>query len=123
MKNILKNQQLIVEKNFINNAWIDADSKETLLVTNPFNQEVLGSIPFCSEVETLRAVEAAQYAQTAWKSRTSLERANYLHVWANLIEANLEDLSILMTLEHGKPLVESSAEIIWLKKQIFPQAF
>ena len=42
---------------------------------------------------------------------TSLERSNYLRKWADLIEANLDDLSMIMTSEHGKPLLESKAEI------------
>lgn len=107
----LKNPQLLIEKNFINNIWISADDGATLPVTNPADQSVIGNIPLCKQAETTRAIEAAQAAWPAWRALTNLERANYLRQWADLIEANLDDLAVIMTLEHGKPLAESKGEI------------
>lgn len=112
-KKLLKNQHLLVEKNFINNDWIEAISGETLAVTNPFDQSLVGNIPLCGERETVQAIESAHHSQSAWRSLTSLERANYLHKWASLIEANLDDLCTIMTIEHGKPLFESKAELLF----------
>ena len=111
IKQLLKNKDLFVEKNFVNGEWMDADDGETLLVLNPANQQVIGYIPHCKAAETIRAVEIAEKSWSAWRKLTSLERANYLRKWADLIEANLDDLAIIMTLENGKPLIESSGEI------------
>lgn len=113
LKKLLKNQNLFIERNLINDVWIGAASGETLPVTNPFDQSLIGHIPLCGEKETLQAVESAYSAQSAWRSLTSLERANYLHKWASLIEANLDDLCTIMTIEHGKPLFESKAELLF----------
>ena len=111
VKSLLKNADLLIEKNFVNNEWIDADNSETLQVFNPIDQSIIGYIPKCQQAETLRAVEAAQSAWPAWRTLTSIDRSHYLRKWADLIEANLDDLSIIMTFEHGKPLSEARGEI------------
>ena len=107
---LLKNKHLLKEKNFINNEWISAHSGETLAVTNPFDKSIIGNIPLCKEPETQHAIEIAQKAWPKWRALTSLERSNYLRKWADLIEENLDDLSIIMTSEHGKPLSECRGE-------------
>ena len=48
-----------------------------------------------------------------WRARTAKERAQLLRKWFDLIMANQEDLAVLMTVEQGKPLVESRGEIAY----------
>ncbi len=108
---LLHNKTLFRQQCFINGQWIDADSKKTFDVVNPFDQTILGHVPECSTAEARRAIEAAEAAFLKWRVLTAKERSDILWHWAKLIDANKEDLATLMTLEQGKPLTESRGEI------------
>ena len=53
----------------------------------------------------------ANTAQATWRGKTAGERSRILRKWFELILANIDDLSHLMTSEQGKPLAESRGEI------------
>lgn len=109
--NQLKNAKLFRQQCFINGKWIDADNKKTLSVANPFDNEIIGTVPDCGTEETKRAIMAANDAWKNWRELTAKERADFLLKWHELIAKNKEDLAIIMTLEQGKPLTESRGEI------------
>ncbi|NLG77433.1 MAG: NAD-dependent succinate-semialdehyde dehydrogenase, partial [Xanthomonadaceae bacterium] len=46
-----------------------------------------------------------------WRARAAKERAHILRRWFELMMAHQDDLAVLMTIEEGKPLAESRAEI------------
>ena len=46
-----------------------------------------------------------------WRGRTAADRARIIRRWADLMLEHLDDLALLLTLEQGKPLAESEAEI------------
>ena len=58
----LKDQSLITHHAFINGVWVDADSGETLDVTNPATGEILSPVAKCGTAETRRMIEAAAVA-------------------------------------------------------------
>ncbi|MDF2529534.1 MAG: succinate-semialdehyde dehydrogenase, partial [Gammaproteobacteria bacterium] len=107
---LLKNSALFRQQNYINGRWVEAGNKAVLTVVNPFDQSRLGSIPNCTAKDAKIAIEAASEAFSAWQTKTAQERSTILFKWAELIEANLEDLARMITLEGGKPLAESRTE-------------
>ena len=107
----LKNQSLFHTKCFIDGEWIDADSGDTIEVTNPSNGEVLGTVPKMGADETRRAIEAANAAWPAWRALTGKDRSKILRRWHDLMLENVDDLGMIMTLEQGKPLAEAKGEI------------
>jgi len=109
----LNNQALFKQKCYINGKWCDADSAETIDVTNPATGEVIASVPKMGADETRTALAAAEQAQVEWRNLLAKERANILRRWFELMMENQEDLAQLMTLEQGKPLVESRGEIAY----------
>ena len=109
----LKDKSLFREQCIINGKWVDADSGETVEVENPATGEVIGTIPKMGQAETARAIDAAEAAFKAWRSRTAKERANILRRWFDLIIENTDDLAMIMTVEQGKPLAESAGEIAY----------
>lgn len=109
----LSNQALFKQKCYINGKWCDADSAETIDVTNPATGEVIASVPKMGADETRTALAAAEQAQVEWRNLLAKERANILRRWFDLMMENQEDLAQLMTLEQGKPLVESRGEIAY----------
>ena len=109
----LSNQTLFKQQAYIAGEWVDAESKQTLDVTNPATGEILGTIPDMGENETRQAIEAANKAWPDWRRKTAQERATILEKWHSLLMENQQDLAILMTLEQGKSLTESSGEIAY----------
>lgn len=104
---------LFRQTGFINGTWQDANSKATIPVNNPATQEVLGTVPDMDAEETVEAINAASSAFSTWRRVTNAERGRLLEAWYDLIMANLEDLSRLLTLEQGKPLAEARGEIAY----------
>lgn len=109
----LKDKSLIVSQAFINGDWVDADSGETLDVTNPATGAWVSKVSKCGTAETRRMIEAASVAQKSWAKTTVKERAALLRRWFNLIMENQEDLAQILTAEQGKPLAESRGEIAY----------
>jgi succinate-semialdehyde dehydrogenase/glutarate-semialdehyde dehydrogenase len=109
----LSDQALLKTRAYINGEWVDADSGETLPVTNPANGEVIAEVARCSTAETRRAIEAAAAAFVEWRQRSAKERTACLRKWFNLMMEAQEDLALIMTLEQGKPLAESRGEIAY----------
>ena len=110
---ILNDPSLIKSQAFINGQWVDADSGETLAVTNPATGDRVTQVAKCGTAETRRMIEAAETAQKAWAKTTAKERATVLRSWFNLMMENQEDLAQLLTAEQGKPLAEARGEIAY----------
>jgi succinate-semialdehyde dehydrogenase / glutarate-semialdehyde dehydrogenase len=109
----LRNKKLFREACYINGKWIQADSKRTIAVYNPFDGKELGKVPECGRAETAAAIDAAERAFSAWRDLSAKERSDVMWKWAHLIDENKEDLALIMTLEQGKPLEEARGEIVY----------
>lgn len=107
----LSNPDLLKQHCLIKDGWYAASDEATIDVSNPFNGEVIGSIPSLTTEDINAAVAHAHEVQAAWAAKTPQERSDLLQKWADLIDANKEDLAIIMTAEQGKPLGESRGEI------------
>ena len=90
-----------------------SDTGETFPVEDPSTGEHLADVPRMGETETRRALEAAAQAFPAWRRLLARERGRVLRDWAQAMIDNQEALSRLLTLEQGKPIAESRAEIAY----------
>lgn len=68
-------------------------------------------MPRLTPEDTALAIEAAATAFAEWSARTAAQRAQVLKRWHALILREREGLAQIVTLEQGKPLAESHAEI------------
>src|SRR5450631_2185126 len=109
----LKDPSLLKQLCYLNGQWLAADSGAVIDVTNPANGIQLGTIPRMGTDETRRAIDSANRALPAWRSKTAKERSTILRRWFELIMANQDDLAVIMTAEQGKPLNESKGEIAY----------
>jgi succinate-semialdehyde dehydrogenase/glutarate-semialdehyde dehydrogenase len=103
--------ELLPNRAWIGGEWLDADSGATFAVVNPATGEELARVPRMGAGETRRALQAAAAALPGWRSRTAADRARIMRRWADLMLEHLDYLALLLTLEQGKPLAESEAEI------------
>ena len=104
---------LFKQQCYINGQWKDANSGETIDVTNPATGAVLGTVPKMGAAETAEAIEGARVAQKEWAQRTAKERHAVLIKWFNLMMENQAALGEPLTLEQGKPLAEATGEIAY----------
>ena len=109
----LNDPSLFHQKCYIDGAWCDADTGDTVPVNNPATDETIGSVPKMGTDETRRAIEAAGAALPGWRGKTAKERAQTLRRWYDLMVENADDLALIMTTEQGKPLAESKGEVMY----------
>jgi succinate-semialdehyde dehydrogenase/glutarate-semialdehyde dehydrogenase len=98
---------------YIGGKWRDASSGRTLPVEDPATGEVLCEVADASADDALAALDAAVAAQAEWAAHPPRERGEILRRAYEAITARVDDLALLMTLEMGKPVVESKAEIAY----------
>jgi succinate-semialdehyde dehydrogenase/glutarate-semialdehyde dehydrogenase len=101
-----------VKRMYIDGKWVPADSGRTLGVINPATEEVLAEVAYGGRVEVRRAIEAAHRAMPAWMKLTAWDRAKILKKTADLMRERADAIARTLTLEQGKPLAESKAEIL-----------
>jgi succinate-semialdehyde dehydrogenase/glutarate-semialdehyde dehydrogenase len=78
---------------------------------NPATEQTLKSYQTQSRDEVLKAADRAVAAHRKWRDRDVAERCAFMHRLAAVLRKNNEDWARLITLEMGKPLAESRAEI------------
>ena len=98
-------------QNYINGEWRKSSATEYLDVFNPATAEILGQVPLSPAAEVEQAAQAAQTAYLQWRTTPPTERIQYLFKLKNLLEENLDDISRTITMECGKTLEESRAEM------------
>lgn len=98
-------------RNFVGGQWRTPSSPAGLELTNPATGEPLGQSPLGSAEEVDLAVQAAQAAFPAWRATAAGDRVQFLFKLKSLLEEHLDELASLITLENGKTLSESKAEL------------
>ncbi|MDO5056436.1 MAG: NAD-dependent succinate-semialdehyde dehydrogenase [Lautropia sp.] len=109
----LQDPDLLKTRCLINGQWVDADSGQTIAVTNPATGETIATVPDMSAAETRRAIEAAEAARHAWARQPAKARAALLRRWFELCMQHQDDLAIILSSEQGKPLAEARGEIAY----------
>jgi succinate-semialdehyde dehydrogenase/glutarate-semialdehyde dehydrogenase len=97
----------------IGGEWRPAGSGKTLAVEDPATGKALTEVADGDATDALAALEAAHQAQSGWGATPPRERGEILRRAFEALTANAGDLALLMTLEMGKPVAESRAEIAY----------
>lgn len=90
---------------FIDGAM--TEPKDCFTSKNPATGEVLASLSQATAEDVDAAVAAARKAQPKWARLTCHERAKYLYALARLVQKHSRLLSVLETLDNGKPIRET----------------
>ena len=100
-------------KLFIGGRWRDADGGSTLAIEDPSTGTDIAEIADASVADGTAALDAAVEAQADWAATPPRDRGEILRRAFELIVERTDDLALLMTLEMGKPLADSRAEIAY----------
>lgn len=95
---------------YIDGAWTDGTGGgEDVL--NPATEETLAALPHASAADLDRALAAAQKGFAVWRGTAPAERAAVMHRAAALLRERKTAIATVLTLEQGKPLDQSRAEV------------
>ena len=98
---------------FIGGKWQAAAGGKTLAVEDPATGTTLCEVADASPADGETALDAAVAAQEEWAATAPRERGEILRRTYELMTEQADDLALLMTLEMGKPVSESKAEIAY----------
>jgi malonate-semialdehyde dehydrogenase (acetylating)/methylmalonate-semialdehyde dehydrogenase len=97
--------------NYVNGEWHESNSADWQDVVNPATGEILASVPLSSGAEVAQTIEAGAAAFPAWRRTPPEDRIQPLFKLKQLLEEHLGELARIITLENGKTLAESKAEL------------
>jgi acyl-CoA reductase-like NAD-dependent aldehyde dehydrogenase len=99
-------------RNFVNGRWTPSRTGETFENENPaVKGSNLGFFQSSSPDDIDEAVAAADAAFRTWRRTAVAERQQYVSQFLRLLKASREELSRIVTLENGKTIRESRAEV------------
>jgi succinate-semialdehyde dehydrogenase / glutarate-semialdehyde dehydrogenase len=114
---IASNEQAVVDavipRLLVGGEWRDAAAGGTFPVEDPATGEVLCQVADARPEDAMAALDAAVAAQGAWAAHPPRERGEILRRAYEAIVARADELALLMTLEMGKPVAESRAEVAY----------
>ncbi len=92
---------------FIGGTWVEDRDGAVFESVHPATGEVIARLHEATPAVINRALEAAHGAQKDWAACPPVERGRILRRAAELLRARNRDLSVLETLDTGKPLQET----------------
>ncbi|MGH2823247.1 MAG: NAD-dependent succinate-semialdehyde dehydrogenase [Thermoleophilaceae bacterium] len=103
-----------VEKGlYIAGEWRDATGGGTLEVLDPATEEPICEVADATPDDAMAALDAAVEKQREWGTSPANDRAGILWKAFELLVERADELALVMTLEMGKPVAESKAEIVY----------
>src|SRR5215212_8880829 len=111
------NESAVVEavpnRLLIGGEWREASGGATLAVEDPSTGETIAEVADATPDDAVAALDAAVAVQEEWAAHPPRERGEVLRRTFEAMTARGDELALLMTLEMGKPLAESKAEIAY----------
>ena len=98
---------------YIGGEWRDASGGGTLSVEDPSTAEALCEVADATPEDAVSALDAASEAQAEWAKHPPRERGEILRRAFETLTERADELALLMTLEMGKTVAESKAEITY----------
>ena len=98
---------------FIGGEWRDAGGGATLAVEDPATGESLVEVADATPDDATAALDACVAVQAEWAAHPPRERGEILRRAFEQLVARADELALVMTLEMGKPIAESKAEITY----------
>jgi succinate-semialdehyde dehydrogenase/glutarate-semialdehyde dehydrogenase len=98
---------------WIGGQWRKSSDKERFDVIDPATERTIASVASASVDDAMAAIDAASSAFEGWARRKPRERGEILRKAFDLIMRDQERLAKLITIENGKALADSRAEVAY----------
>ncbi|MGC8673187.1 MAG: CoA-acylating methylmalonate-semialdehyde dehydrogenase [Thermoplasmata archaeon] len=99
-------------KNFLNGEYEKPQGEPKYDVYNPATGEIIAKVAEGKKDDVDRAVDLAYDAQKKWENVPLPERIKMLFRLENLMWENIDEISEITTIEHGKTFLESKGDAI-----------
>lgn len=103
---------------FIDGEFVESESTDIHPVMNPAKDELIAEVPFSTKEEVERAIKAGKEAFERWKELPMPTRIQYLYKLKQVVEEHFEEISRIITQNHGKVIDESRGEMRRLVENI-----
>jgi succinate-semialdehyde dehydrogenase/glutarate-semialdehyde dehydrogenase len=103
----------VAKRLYIAGAWRDGSGGSTLAVEDPATGETIATVADATAQDALDALAAAHETFAAWRETPPRARGEILRGAYEAIVARADELALLMTLEMGKTVAESRAEVTY----------
>jgi len=97
---------------FIDGKRVTGTSGAHSDVYNPATGEVQARLSLANAAEVRRAVDSALLAQPGWAATNPQRRARVFAIFVQLINAHMDELAHLLSLEHGKTIDDAKGDIL-----------
>jgi succinate-semialdehyde dehydrogenase / glutarate-semialdehyde dehydrogenase len=94
---------------YLNGTWVD--SPRRISVLNPATGESFADVATVGGGQIRKAMEDAEAAFSGWAGLPAIKRGDYLLAIAGELTAKEEKIARTITMENGKPLTQSKAEV------------
>ncbi|GAC1319375.1 MAG: NAD-dependent succinate-semialdehyde dehydrogenase [Thermoleophilaceae bacterium] len=98
---------------YIGGRWRDGAESKTVGVEDPATGETITEVADATAEDAKDALAAAAETQSEWRDTAPRERGEILRRAFETITERIDELALLMTLEMGKTIKESKAEIAY----------
>src|SRR5215218_10989414 len=95
------------DKLYIDGSWVPSAGEGAIDVLNATTEEVMGRVPDGTPEDIDKAVAAARRAFATWSTTAVEERAKYLQLLQEGLNARMQDIAETVTGEVGMPLMFS----------------
>jgi succinate-semialdehyde dehydrogenase / glutarate-semialdehyde dehydrogenase len=102
--------EAVPKRLYIDGSWVDG-SEGTLAVEDPSTGDTIAEVADAGPEQATAALAAAHEHREEWAAQPPRERGEILRRAYELMIERVDDLAMVMTLEMGKPLSESAAEV------------
>lgn len=98
---------------YINGEIVASKGSATIAITNPATEQVINQVAIADKQQVAQAVESARAAfeHESWKRMSPMKRQNLLLAIADMMEAEVDNIAEILTLENGKLLAHAKSEI------------
>ena len=103
-------EQKVIE-HWINGTHEPSSSNRYGDIYNPATGQVIAKLPMGNSGDLDKAVNAAELAFKSWSKTSITRRSQVLFKYKELLESNREELTRLITLEHGKVLSDAAGSL------------
>ena len=98
-------------KNFVNGQLVDSVTSRFGDVFDPALGSVASRVPLSTAADVALAVAAAKGAFESWSATPPVRRARVMFELKRLLDVHLDELSALVTAEHGKVLDDARGSV------------
>ena len=99
-----------IGKNFVDGKWIA--QREDFLSYNPSTEDIIGGFPQTNSEEITHSLKVAREGFDVWRKISKVKRAEYFWSLCKILEQRVGNVAQAISLETGKNLNESKAEVI-----------